>query len=113
MGGFANELRQQAAEALRTMFQHDPGCGADPVLELIDFLLEDGAGGILPPADTPVTDSQWLAWNRLLMEHPRALARTVMQELKGEHLGLPKERGAMRSWAAQVLLSVLDRLGMS
>jgi len=55
MGEFAKALRRQAAQVLRTMFQHDPGRGADPMLELIGFLLEDGAGGVMSPADTPVT----------------------------------------------------------
>jgi hypothetical protein len=110
MGGFADALRQQAAQALRTMFQHDPDRRADPVLELIGFLLEDGAGGVLPLPDTPVTTEQWLTWNRLWAEHPRALARAVTQELERERLGLPQGREAMRTWAAQVLLSTLDRL---
>lgn len=112
MGGFANALRRQAAQALRAMFRHDPGRGADPVIELIGFLLEDGAGGILPPPGAPVTTEQWLTWNRLTAEHPRALARTVMRELKRERRSQPQDKEAMRAWAAQVLLSTLDRLGM-
>ena len=112
MSEFANALRQQAAQALRTMFQHDPGRGADPLLELIGFLLEDGAGGVHPPMDTPVAIEQWLTWNRLAAERPQALARTVMRELRRERLSLPQDKEAMRSWAAQVLLSTLDRLGM-
>ena len=112
MGEFANSQRRQAAQTLRAMFQHDPGRGADPVLELIGFLLEDGAGGVLPPPDTPVATEQWLTWNRLGAEHPRVLARTVMRELKRERRSLPQDKQAMRSWAAQALLSTLDRLGM-
>jgi hypothetical protein len=112
MDEFANALRQQAAQALRTMYQHDPGRGADPVLELIGFLLEDGTGGVLPLPNTPVTMVQWLTWNRLVMEQPRALARTVTRDLEQERLRLPQEKEAMRSWAAQALLSTLDRLGM-
>ena len=112
MGEFANALRQQAAQTLRTMFQHDPGGETDPVIELIGCLLEDGAGGVHPPTDTPVATEQWLTWNRLVAEHPRALARTVMRELQRERRSLPPDKEAMRSWAAQVLLSILDRLGM-
>ncbi len=112
MGEFANALRQQAAQALRAMFQHDPGRGVDPVLELIGFLLEDGAGGVLPLSGTPVTTEQWLTWTRLVTEHPRALARTVTGQLERERLALPQGREAIRSWAAQVLLSTLDRLGL-
>ena len=112
MGEFENTLRRQAAQAMRMMFQHDPGHGTDPVLELIGSLLEDEAGGVLPPPDTPVATEQWLTWNRLVAEHPRALARTVMRELQRERRSLPPDKEAMRSWAAQVLLSILDRLGM-
>ena len=112
MGGFAKKLREQAMQALWTMFRHDPGRKTDPVPELIGFLLEDRAGGILPPADTPVTTEQWLTWNGLVTKHPRALKRTMWRVLERERLGLPQDREAMRSWAAQVLLSTLDRLGM-
>ncbi len=112
MGEFANAQRRQAVQALLTMFRHDPDRGADPVIELIGCLLEDGAGGVRPPTDTPVATEQWLTWNRLAAEHPRVLARAVVRELKRERRSLPQDKQAMRSWAAQALLSTLDRLGM-
>ncbi len=111
MGEFASSLRQQAAQALRTMFQHDPD-RQDPVIELIGLLLADEGGGVFQHPDTEVTTKQWFAWNRLRMERRRLLARTVHREVEREHLLLPEGETAMRSWAAQVLLSTLDRLGM-
>ncbi len=112
MGEFANALRQQAAQVLRTMFQHDPGRGADPVLELIGFLLADEGGGVFQHPDTNVTTEQWFTWNRLLVERPRLLRQTARREVEREWPALPQGREAMQSWAAQLLLSTLDHLGM-
>ena len=112
MNEFASTVRRQAAQALRTMFQYDPGCGTDPVMELIGLLLEDGAGGVLPLPDAPVTTEQWFTWNRLVQGHPRAVVRMMTRELNQEHVVLPGDRNTMRTWAARLLLSTLDRMGM-
>ena len=112
MNEFATTVRWHAAEVLRTMFQQEPTRGTDPVLELIVFLLEDGAGGILPLPDAPVTTEQWFTWNRLVQGHPRAVVRMVTRELERERVMLPGDREAMRTWAARLLLSTLDRMGM-
>ncbi len=112
MGEFANTTRRQATQVLRTMFQHDPGHGADPMLELVEFLLEDSAGGISSPPDAPVTTEHWLAWNRLVARNPRAVVRMTTRMLERERVELPEGRAAMRTWAAQLLLSTLDRMGM-
>ncbi len=112
MGEFANTQRRQAAQALRTIFQQDPGRGADPMIELIGLLLADEGGGVFQHPEMDVTTEQWFTWNRLLMERRRVLARMVQREAEREHLRLPEGETAMRSWAAQVLMSTLDRLGM-
>jgi hypothetical protein len=112
MGEFANTIRRQAAQTLRTRFQHDPGHPADPVLELMGLLLEDGAGGFLLLPDTPVTTEQWITWNRLVQNQPRAVVRVLTRELERERVVLPRDKEAMRTWSAQLLLSTLDRMGM-
>ena len=112
MDEFANTIRRQAAQELRTRFQHDPGHPADPVLELIVFLLEDGTGGVLPPPGVPVTTEQWITWNRLVQNQPRAVVRVLTRELERERVVLPGDKDAMRTWSAQLLLSTLDRMGM-
>lgn len=109
---FADTTRRQAGDALRRMFQQDASIETDPVLKLIVFLLEDGAGGIQPPIETPVTTEQWFTWNRLLQGQPRAVALTMTRVLEREQVALPADTTAMRTWAAQLLLSTLDRLGM-
>src|SRR6266404_4826341 len=110
MDEFANTIRQQAAVAMRTMFHETPNTMGDPLLELIVCLLEDGAGGILSPLNPPVTTEQWLNWNRLATERPRAASQMLTRVLERERVPLPSELEAMRQWAAQVLLSTLDRL---
>jgi hypothetical protein len=113
MGEFANAVRRQAFDTLRSMFHREPPGDTDPILELMAILLEDGAGGIDALAEAPVTTDQWLSWNRLVTRHMRALARMVTRELEREQSELPVEREAMRVWASRLLLSTLDRMGMS
>ena len=71
MNEFAATMRRQAVRALRVMFQHDPGQGTDPMLELIAF--SSGGTervGFLPPPNAMVTTEQWLTWNRLVQGKP-------------------------------------------
>ena len=112
MEEFANTIREQAAAALRMIYRQEAPRGADPVLELMGFLLDDGAGGIQSPPDAVVTTEQWLTWNRLALSHQLALVRTMTRELETERTILPTEMDAMRTWAARLLLNTLDRLGM-
>ena len=112
MGEFANRIGERAAEAVRRMYQQEVAVGMDPIVELIGFLLEDGAGGVLPPADAPITTPQWLTWNQLVMERQEELVQTMTSVLEEEQAELPSEVAAMRSWAACLLLSTLDRMGM-
>ena len=92
MEEFANTIREQAAAALRMMDQQEAPRGTDPVLELMGFLLDDGAGGILSPPAAPVTTEQWLTWNRLALESERELTRTMMEVLARERTALPLRR---------------------
>ena len=112
MGEFANTIREQAAEAVRQIYQQEVPSGTDPLLELMGALLDDGAGGIQSPSDVTVTTEQWLTWNRLALEHRPGLVRMMTRDLEMERTELPTETGAMRTWAAQLLLRTLDRLGM-
>jgi hypothetical protein len=84
----------------------------DPILELVGYLLEDGAGGISSSLGTEVTTDQWLTWNQLSMEQHGELARTITTVLEEEMVELPRELTAMPQWAACLLLSALDRMGM-
>jgi hypothetical protein len=109
----ANAKREAAKQAIRSHFGQEPCPESDPVTELVTILLEDGAGGIEPPSAVSVTKDQWLTWSRLLLEHPEALTRATAQELTREVVPIPAEREAMRTWAGELLLRVLDRLGMA
>ena len=113
MGEFADTTKQRAVEVLRRTYRQEPSAATDPVIELIGLLLEDGGGGVLPLPETPLTTEQWIIWHRLVMERPKELVRTLMQVLERERMELPSEAGAMRAWAAQLLLSTLDEVGMA
>ena len=112
MGEFADMMKQRAVEVLRRTYGQEPTAGTDPVVELIESLLEDGAGGVLPLPQTPLTTEQWIIWHRLLMERPDELARMLSQVLEREQMELPPAVGAMRTWAAQLMVSTLDEMGM-
>jgi hypothetical protein len=112
MDEYANTIRRKATGAFRLMYRLEPSPGVDPIIELISFLLEDGAGGIIALAETPVTTEQWLRWNRLSMERHHALERMVTWILERERMDLPTSTEAMQEWAAQVLLLTLDRMPM-
>lgn len=110
MNEFAMRVRRQARDALRTDYRRTIPVGTDPVIELISFLLEDGAGGVCQPLDTPVTTEEWLAWHRLVMRDPTEVAEMVAAVLDWELMNLPRAPNAQRTWAAQLLLSTLDRM---
>lgn len=112
VGEFANAIRQQAQSVLRITFQRETEKEMDPLIELIACLLEDGAGGIALPTETPVTTEQWFAWNRMVTTGPKALTRMITRELERERPPLSVKPEAMRAWAALLLRSTLDRLGM-
>ena len=112
MNEFAEMVRQQAAEALRPIFQQQATPQADPIVELIGFLLEDGAGGVLSPPQVPVTTDQWHFWHQLAMEREAELVKTLASVLQDERVELPTKTEAMQQWAAWLLLSTLDRMEM-
>ncbi len=113
MGEFVDTMKQQAVEVLRRTYQQEPSAGTDPIVELMGLLLEDGAGGVQTLSQTALTTEQWITWHRLLMEQPEELVRIVALVLEREQMELPPEAGAMRAWAAQLLLSTLDEMGMA
>jgi hypothetical protein len=113
MAGFADKVRLHAAVELRRTYHHQVTRDADPVLELVGFLLEDGAGGVLSHPQAPVTTEQWLTWNQLAMEREKELARAASSVLEEEIMELPEVAEAMRYWAASLLLKTLDRMGMA
>ena len=113
MDEFSNATRMQARSAMRKFFEREPEAEADPVIELIASLLEDGAGGADSPPDAIVTAEQWMTWNRLALIGPEALTRTITKELETEKPTMPSEKEPMRAWAARLLLATLDRLGMA
>ena len=113
MSEFADTTTQQAVEVLRHTYRQGKSAGTDPVVELMGLLLEDGAGGVLPLSSTPLTTEQWMIWHELVMERPEELVRVLTQVLEREQMELPPEAGAMRAWAAHLLLSTLDEMGMA
>lgn len=112
MREFANKVREQAADAIRPLYHQEANSGTDPIVELIGFLLEDGAGGVLSLANAPVTTDQWLTWNQEALERQEELIQTMTEVLEEEKMELPSELEAMRNWAACLLLSTLDRMEM-
>lgn len=112
MGEFAIRASEEAKLALRRYFHHEPAPAANPILELIGFLLEDKAGGVFAPPEAPVTTSQWITWNELMLDRQQELVEEVTNLLDEERLRMPPGREALRSWAACLLLLTLDRMGM-
>jgi hypothetical protein len=113
MNEFAERIRQEAAHALRPLFQQQASTETDPIVELIGFLLEDGAGGVLSAAEVPVTTNQWLTWHQLAMERENEVTETMARVLEEERVELPTKAEAMQQWAAWLLLSTLDRMEMA
>lgn len=112
-GEFSITLRNEARAAMRKMFHREMERNADPVVELVTCLLEDGVGGVLAALVATVALDQWHTWNRLVLERPKVVSRMLRRIWEGEKAALPSEPEAMRRWAANLLLSSLDRLGMA
>lgn len=110
MNEFAHTIRRQAAEALRPLFKVESNFETDPILELVGFLLEDGAGGVLPIATLPVNTDEWLTWNQLVLDCHDELIAVLDQVLDEERVLLPTCLEAMREWAAWLVLATLDRM---
>jgi hypothetical protein len=112
MGEFANRASEDARLSLRRYFHHEPIPAANPILELIGFLLEDKAGGVFAPPEAPVTTSQWTNWNELMLDRQQELVEEVTNLLDEERMRMPPGRESLRSWAACLLLLTLDRMGL-
>jgi hypothetical protein len=113
MGAYVALNRQRAAKALQQQFHQTAALETDPIVELIGCLLEDGAGGVLPPEQMPITTDEWLIWNQLALQQPNELVQTLTEVLETERSEIPVEPKALRSWAAALLLSTLDRMQMT
>ena len=113
MDGFAGTIRRQAAEVLRTLQGQEAAMVTDPIIELVAHLL-DAEMGDSPtiPADFAMTE-QWICWNRLLAERPRAVRAAINATLEWEKPPLPTVEVMMRVWAARLVLGTLDRLSMT
>ena len=112
MDEFANMKWRWANDALRLKTSPHATRGMNPVIELIGSLVGDGAGGVIAPAEIPITTDQWLVWNQLALEQEEDLVQAVKEVLELEELKLPQGHEAMRKWAAQLLLSALDRMDL-
>lgn len=112
MGEFAIRTRKRAAETLRRLILQEVAAEADPILELIGFLFEDGSHGVTPLADFLITSEQWLTWNQLALERADDLTKMITRLLEREQMELPVERSAMNQWAASLVLETLDQMTM-
>ncbi len=112
MSEFVRRIRKHAALTLLRMFQQNTTADADPILELIGFLLEDGLGSVRTPLNALITAEQWQTWNQLALECQDELSRAVTRLLEREQLELPTETTALGQWAVSLVLSALDHLRM-
>ena len=112
MGEFANKLRARAADAIERIYRRQTPPESDSMIELITLLLEDGAGGVATPAQTPVSTEEWITWNEAALYSAEELTKTLTTILDREKINLPPELEAMRRWAASLLTMALDELSM-
>lgn len=112
MDEFASRIEKQAAEALRQVFGQEATPEMSPIIELIGLALADEAGSCIPASATSITTEQWVTWNQLAMDRPQILTQTPSKILEREQSNLPAEMAMLRSWAAWLVVSTLDRMGM-
>jgi hypothetical protein len=112
MGEFVKQVNKQAMEALREIFGQEPLRGENPLLELLGLLLGDGFGEVQSPPTIPITSQQWLDWHHLTLMQPEELIAAMNLVLETEQREFPREREAMRLWAASLMLNSLDQLEM-
>lgn len=113
MNVFEKSVRTQAETAIHQIWRESPIQGTDPILQLIGLALEDGAGGIESPPKVPVSSQEWLTWQGLLLQNQDKVLGSVNQLLQREQISIPSSREAIREWAAQIVLSVMDELEIS
>ena len=112
MDEFVSKIKEQAEEALLHIYGRKPLPNANPILEVIGCLLEDGAGGVRSPVDTPLTTEQWLLWNQLVMDQLEEVLESMTKALKDEMPVMPSDPERMRTWAACLLLLTLEKMDM-
>ena len=110
MGEFVKQVSKQAREALREAFGQELLPGENPLLELMGLLLGDGFGQVQSPPTIPITSQQWLDWHHLALMKPEELIAAMNFMLETEQREFPREREAMRLWAASLMLNTLDQL---
>lgn len=112
MGEFLNMNRTRATECLQQMFQQKVTSRMDPILELVGFLLEDGAGGLTSPIQLQLTTEDWRTWNQMALSIPKALTETVEEVLEREQLVVPTAKESLQNWAACLVLCTLEYMSM-
>ena len=110
MREFMKQVTKQAASALREVFGQELLPDQNPLLELMGLLLGDGFGEVYSPATVPITSQQWLDWHHLALMKPEELIAAMNLVLETEQRKLPRQREAMQTWAASLMLKTLDRL---
>jgi hypothetical protein len=112
MDEFVQLTQQRAMERLQEISGQRPTAEMNPILELVTFLLEDGAGEILAPPRVLINNDDWQHWNQLMLEQQAELVQAMNAVLARDQIHLPAEPEATRSWAATLLLSTLDQFEM-
>ena len=108
MGEFANSIREQAAEAFRSLARQECPHETDPVIELVAHLLEvETESSLADPAEFGTTE-HWADWNRLTAVRPRAVRAAITATLEWEKPTLPRAVPMMQVWAARLVLSTLE-----
>jgi hypothetical protein len=105
MEEFTDNIRQQAAQALRSMLGQEPTPDIDPILELVAFLLEEGS-------ETSLTADQLLLWNQLGADKQQELIQAINLVMETEKIPLPSSKLSMAVWAEWLVMSTLDRIKM-
>ncbi len=112
MDEFVKQVSKQAKTTLREAFGQELLPGENPLLELMGLLLGDGFGEVQSPPTIPITRQQWLDWHHVWLMKPEELIAAMHFILAAEQREFPREREAMRLWAASLMLSTFDRLEM-
>lgn len=112
MGEYAGSIRSQASMALRILTHQECTREADPVIELISHLMELEPGESQTLSAEFVATDEWIRWNRLIAERPRAMRTAITATLERERPTIPPDVAMMQAWAVTLVLSTLDRLLM-
>jgi hypothetical protein len=109
MDEYVERTYLQAAEAMRRMFLIVPSRDENPVLKLIAFLVADEDGCADETLEVPVTHSQWIYWNQLVMERETKLVQALNAVIAREQDSFPRYLTPRRNWGASLLLETLDQ----